>query len=75
MLRTTILLVQRERADAEVAQLVVEGLPVGHKGVALLGLLRRLQLLLRPLKDGDLSVLTLGEALGILVERAACGFR
>ena len=49
-------LLQRERADAEVAQLVVEGLPVGHKGIAGLGFLRRLQLLLGAFKDGDLAV-------------------
>ena len=70
-----ITLLQRDELDDEVAEAVVEALPVGNQGVVGHGLLHLLEVGPGALVDRDLSVLTLGEALGILVERAACGFR
>ena len=68
-------LLQRERSDAEVAQLVVVGFPVGDEVAFGLGAPGGLEVGLGALVDRDLGVLPLREALGILGERAACGFR
>ena len=54
-------LLKREELDAEVAELVVERLPIGDEIVVGLRLLRRLEVGLRPLVNRDFGVLALGE--------------
>jgi hypothetical protein len=66
-------LLKREELDAEVAELVVERLPIGDEIIVGLRLLRRLEVGLRPLVNCDLGVLALGEALAILDDCSARG--